>query len=69
MDWQKAIIAIIGLVITVLSTLGVVNADEGASLTANGTAVATGVLGLVSTITAIVKRRKGETPAGGGAEG
>lgn len=64
MDWQKGTIAIIGLVITVLSTLGVVNADEGASLTASGTAVATGVLGLVSTITAIIKRRKSEASGG-----
>ena len=63
MDWQKAIIAIIGLVITVLSTLGVITADEGASLTTSGTAVATGVLGLISTITAIVRRRKGEPKA------
>lgn len=69
MDWQKAILAIIGLVITLLSTLGIVNGDEGAALTANGTAVATGILGLVSTIVAIVKRRKGGTPADGGAEG
>ena len=69
MDLQKAIIAIIGLAITVLSTLGVINADEGASLTAHGTAVATGILGLVSTITAIVKRRKGGKAAEGGEDG
>lgn len=68
MDWQKAILAIIGLAITVLSTLGLVTADEGAALTANGTAVATGILGIVSTIVAIRKRRK-DGDADGGAEG
>ena len=60
MDWNKTGIAIIGLIITVLSTLGVVTGDEGAALTTNGTAILTGVLGLVSTILAIVKRRKEE---------
>lgn len=65
MDLQKALIAIIGLLITVLSTLGIVNGDEGASLTANGTAVATGILGLVSTVTAIIKRRKSELSGDG----
>ena len=65
MDLQKALIAIIGLLITVLSTLGIVNGDEIPSLTANGTAVATGILGLFSTITAIIKRRKSE-PSGDG---
>lgn len=59
MDWNKAIIAIIGIIIAALSTFGIVTADEGASLTANATATATGILGLVSTIAAIVKRRKG----------
>ena len=60
MDWNKAIIAAIGLTITILSTFGVVTASEGTELTAQATTAFSGVLGLVTSILAIVKRHKGD---------
>lgn len=51
-------LALIGAGITVASALGITTGSESADLTTAATQVISGVLGLVSAITAIVTRRK-----------
>lgn len=50
--------AIIGALVTVLSAIGVITAEESVTAVSCLTGIATGVIGLVALVKAIIARRK-----------
>ena len=64
MNWKdsKTWTAIAGVAIAALSVFGLTTAEEGAALTASTAQAVSGIIGLVVTVAAIIKRRKSDDP-------
>lgn len=60
MSKEATLVAAVGAAIALLAAFGLVTASESTALTTNASSVVSGIIGIVTTVTAIVKRSKGK---------